>query len=257
MKPADTLGEPGSRMRNPNISSIFHETQLAEAKGTGIGTMRRLMKEAKLMPPTFESDTSRNIFTTRILFHHFLPEEDLKWLASLPVANLTYAQKIAFIFLREVGAIDNLTYRQLSGVTAKETSKELKRLEKLNLIEAKGQGRKTYYIPTERLNALCGNSVGSPQGKVTTSQGKVITFGEDIRRKLLSLGKRSKKSELENVIIDMCGVAPLSIEEIANYTNRTISYIRIKILPGLLRDKRIKYTFPEMINHPNQKYSAQ
>lgn len=54
----------------------------------------------------------------------------------------------------------------------------------------------------------------------------------------------------------MCRITPLSIDEIAKYTKRTINYIRVKILPGLLRDKRIKYTFPEMINHPNQKYTS-
>ncbi len=119
LKSVETLGEPGSEMRNPTIGSIFHETQLAEAKGTGIGTMRRLMKDAGMMPPTFESDRSRNIFTTRILLHHFLSEEDLKWLSSINItADLSDEQKAAIIFLREVGAIDNITYRQLSGVSA-------------------------------------------------------------------------------------------------------------------------------------------
>ena len=98
LKPTETLGEPGSRMRNPNIGAIFHETQLAEAKGTGIGTMRRLMKDAQLLPPTFESDTTRNTFTTRILLHHFLPEEDLAWLSSLHIDGLSNAKKLPLFF---------------------------------------------------------------------------------------------------------------------------------------------------------------
>lgn len=282
LKSAETLGEPGSRMRNPNIGSIFHETQLAEAKGTGIGTMRRLMKDAKLMPPTFESDKSRNIFTTRILLHHFLPEEDLNWFATLPTKDLTDAQKIALIFLREVGAIDNITYRQLSGASPKDTTKELKRLVELGLIVAKGQGRKTYYVPTEKLNALYrskdeisdrdelysgfGQKYESSDPKVITLDGKVVTnvekvitldiFGETITQTLKSLGGRSKRADLEDVIIKMCQVMPLSIDEIAGLTKRTINYIRVKILPGLLREKRIRFTIPEMKNHPNQKYIA-
>lgn len=294
LKPAETLGEPGSRMRNPNIGSIFHETQLAEAKGTGIGTMRRLMKDAKLMPPTFESDTARNSFTTRILLHHFLPEEDLKWLSSLPVSNLTNAQKIAFIFLREVGAIDNITYRQLSGVSSRIASKELKRLVELSLIEAKGQGRTTYYIPAVKLNELYRSKDATSDEKVTTSGAKGATsgakgatsdakgatlgangatsdangatsdtkvtscemFGAEILQKLQSLGQRTNRNDMESLIVKMCSIMPLSIEEIANYTNRTINHIRNKVLPKLLREKRIRFTFPEMINHPNQKYTA-
>lgn len=259
LKPADTLGEPGSRMRNPNIGSIFHETQLAEAKGTGIGTMRRLMKDAKLMPPTFESDSSRNIFTTRILLHHFLSEEDVKWLSSLSVNDLTDAHKVAIIFLREVGAIDNITYRQLSGVSTKDASKDLKHLVKLNLIEQKGQGRQTYYIPSKELIGLYSSNGATSDEKVATSDEKVATsdlFGERIFNKLNSLGRWSKRTELEHLIIEMCQRMPLSIEEIASLTKRNINYIRNKILPGLLRDKRISFTFPEMINHPNQKYTA-
>lgn len=153
LKPEETLGEPGSEMRNPTISSIIHETQLAEAKGTGIGTMRRLMKEASMMPPTFDSDHSRNQFTTRILLLHLLPEEDVRLLAGLNY-DLTDNQKTALIFMREVGAVDNITYRQLTGVSAREASAEIKQIESYGLIKLHGQGRRAYYTPTEKLMAL-------------------------------------------------------------------------------------------------------
>lgn len=174
-------------MRNPTISTIFHETQLAEAKGTGIGTMRRLMKDAAMMPPTFESDHIRNTFTTRILLHHFLSENDVKWFTPLGTDELNDAQKVALIFLREVGAIDNITYRQLSGVSAKDASKGLKALVSLDFIESKGQGRQTYYEPTNKLKSLFATNgessdekVVTSDEKVTTLPEKVITFGEDI-----------------------------------------------------------------------------
>ena len=267
LKPTETLGEPGSRMRNPNIAAIFHETQLAEAKGTGIGTMRRLMKDAQLLPPTFESDTARNTFTTRILLHHFLPEEDLFWLASLHVDDLSNAQKIALIFLREVGAIDNTTYRQLSGVTAKDASKEIKKLTSSGLLIPKGQGRRAYYIPSEKLYEMYDSKSNGSSSNVATSEPNVATpepnvatlavFGEEISQKIASLGKRTKKEALEAIIVEMCQIKPLSIDEIARYTSRNLHYIRNKILPNLIRNKRIRFTFPEMINHPHQKYTAE
>ena len=64
------------------------------------------------MPPTFDSDHGRNQFTTRILLHHLLPEEDVRLLAGLNY-DLTDNQKTALIFLREVGAVDNITYRPI------------------------------------------------------------------------------------------------------------------------------------------------
>lgn len=80
IKPEDHLGEPGSEQRNPYIAAIFHETKLAKTKGSGIRTMRKLMEQAGLVPPTYASNHSSNEFTTRLLLHHFLSENDLKWL---------------------------------------------------------------------------------------------------------------------------------------------------------------------------------
>ena len=278
LKPEESLGEPGSEMRNPTIGSIFHETQLAEAKGTGIGTMRRLLKDAGMMPPTFESDRGRNIFTTRILLHHFLSESDLKWLATFKNMNFSDCQKTALIFLREVGAIDNMTYRQLSGASSRDAAKELKQLENLNLIEMKGQGRKAYYIPSDKLKMLYDKSEGKgvssgPKGvssgdkgvssdnsKGVSSEDKGVSsmdmeMPENIIFRVRSLRQRVPKTELSDLITDLCSIRPLSIEELGEILGRTTKYLR-KILPELIKNKRIKYTYPEMVNHPNQKYVA-
>lgn len=105
LKPQDDWGEPGSMLRNPRISEIFHDTNLAETKGTGIGAMRRLMKEAGLMPPTFESNHEANKFTARLLLYHFLSKENMEWLAQYAEFGLVNEQKLALVFVREVGAI--------------------------------------------------------------------------------------------------------------------------------------------------------
>ena len=148
----DDWGEPGSMLRNPRISEIFHDTNLAETKGTGIGAMRRLMKEAGLMPPTFESNHEANKFTARLLLHHFLSKENMEWLAQYAEFGLVNEQKLALVFVREVGAIDNATYRQLdSSITHARSRLEIHKLCDLGFIEKKGQGRNTYYIRTSKV----------------------------------------------------------------------------------------------------------
>ena len=151
----DDWGEPGSMLRNPRISEIFHDTNLAETKGTGIGAMRRLMKEAGLMPPTFESNHEANKFTARVLLHHFLSKENMEWLAQYAEFGLVNEQKLALVFVREVGAIDNATYRQLdSSITHARARLEIHKLCDLGFIEKKGQGRNTYYIRTSKVVSL-------------------------------------------------------------------------------------------------------
>ena len=46
LKSPETLGEPGSVQRNPFISTIFHDTNLAETKGSGISSIRGHIKLA-------------------------------------------------------------------------------------------------------------------------------------------------------------------------------------------------------------------
>lgn len=46
LKSEDRLGQPGSETRNPFIAAVFHDTILAETKGSGIRAMRRMMTDA-------------------------------------------------------------------------------------------------------------------------------------------------------------------------------------------------------------------
>ena len=187
LKPQDDWGEPGSMLRNPRISEIFHDTNLAETKGTGIGAMRRLMKEAGLMPPTFESNHEANKFTARLLLHHFLSKENMEWLAQYAEFGLVNEQKLALVFVREVGAIDNATYRQLdSSITHARARLEIHKLCDLGFIEKKGQGRNTYYIRTSKVVSLEERLL--PQGeKIPPQHG---TLGEKIPPQHGTLGEK-------------------------------------------------------------------
>lgn len=170
--------------------------------------------------------------------------------------NFSDCQKTALIFLREVGAIDNMTYRQLSGASSRDAAKELKQLENLNLIEMKGQGRKAYYIPSDKLKMLYDKSEGKGVSSGDKGVSSVeIEMPENIIFRVRSLRQRVPKTELSELITDLCSIRPLSIEELGEILGRTTKYLR-KILPELIKDKRIKYTYPEMVNHPNQKYVA-
>ena len=183
----DDWGEPGSMLRNPRISEIFHDTNLAETKGTGIGAMRRLMKEAGLMPPTFESNHEANKFTARLLLHHFLSKENMEWLAQYAEFGLVNEQKLALVFVREVGAIDNATYRQLdSSITHARARLEIHKLCDLGFIEKKGQGRSTYYIRTSKVVSL-GERLRPQDERLLPQHG---TLGEKIPPQHGTLGEK-------------------------------------------------------------------
>jgi ATP-dependent DNA helicase RecG len=147
LKAQDEIGTAGSDTRNQLIASIFHETNLAEFKGTGIRTMRRLMSEAGLSMPTFESNRKGDTFTIRLLLHKFFSEDDMKWLEMFESVSLTENQKSAIIFAREIGAVDTLTYTQLTGEKPELAENSLEELEKTGILIRKGKTLEaTYYV---------------------------------------------------------------------------------------------------------------
>lgn len=150
LKSEDHFGSPGSKTRNPVIAAVFHETNLAETKGSGIRAMKKLLSQANLAPPTFESNREANSFSTRLLLHHFLSKDDLKWLDQFSSYELNENQKRGLIMLRELGAIDNLSYRQISDLDVLNVSTELRQMRDLGILVQKGKGRATYYVFAEK-----------------------------------------------------------------------------------------------------------
>lgn len=133
---------------------------MAETKGTGIRAMRRLLEQAHLALPTFDSDRAANTFTTRLLLHHFLSEEDLNWLVAFDGFELNDNQKRGLIMLREIGAIDNSSYRQQAGVDTLTASQDLRAMRDMNLLKMLGKGSATYYVPGPLFKLRDGSSPG-------------------------------------------------------------------------------------------------
>ena len=175
LKSEEKLGQPGSETRNPFIAAVFHDTNLAETKGSGIRAMRRLMQAAHLVPPTFESSREHNEFTARLLLHHFLDEKDLDWLQRFETLNLTDPQKQALIFVREVGAIDNQTYRQMADCDTLKASTDLRMLKSHNLFASKGKGKATYYISGPGLNTEASDGLSTEPTVVNTEPSTLTT----------------------------------------------------------------------------------
>ena len=259
LKSPETLGEPGSIQRNPFISTIFHDTNLAETKGSGIRSMRGHMKKAGLMPPTFESNRSANQFTARLLLHHLLDKETIQWLASYANYSLNNEQRLALVFVREVGAIDNITFRQLnSDINNQRASYDLHYMCTKGLLEQKGQSRSTYYIAGENFVNSRGdgeNSRGEGEnGNAIGENGIALPY--ELLGKCKNLKKWESSKKMKSIVLELCTFMPLSLSDIAKIINRKPNSVRYLYVNPLIESGELFYTIPEMLNHPNQKYTA-
>lgn len=263
LKPEDELGSPGSVPRNKTIAPVFHDTNLAEAKGSGIRRMRRMLEAAHMALPTYESNREGNSFTMRLLLHHFLGEEDLAWLARFSRFDLDDGQKKALIFLRESGAVDNRVYRQLSGCDTLKASAKLTALRDSGLLIPRGKGSATYYVP----GPLFGNledKAPSLEDKAPSLQdngirlqdnGVSLQGNELIQEALKPLKRRMKQGVLDKIIVDLCKIKAFERAEVARLIHRDETYVRT-FLTRLVKDCKLRMTYPEMPNHPHQSYYA-
>lgn len=278
LKSPDHLGEPGSQPRNPKIAAVLHETRFAETKGSGIRVMRESMEQAGLTPPLFESDRGNDQFVARYLFHHFLGPDDITWLARFKDLKLSDEEAKALIVVREAGAIENASYRELNHVDTLTASQALRRLRDAGLLTQKGRGSATYYVPTERLNAnsngltsnsqpLSSNPPDLSSNPVALSSNPHLANGA-ARQALLdllpggvaarvgALGQRCPPEEVRDVVHDLCQLRQWRAEELGILLQRNTEYVRSNYLRPLLNEGRISMTRPDEPNDPQQAYRA-
>lgn len=61
--------------------------------------------------------------------------------------DLSDEEARALVFVRELGAIDNAAYRAINRTDTLSASGHLRRLRDLGLLDMKGGGSRTYYVP--------------------------------------------------------------------------------------------------------------
>lgn len=275
----DRLGEPGSETRNPVIAAVLHDTNLAETKGSGIRVMRQLMDEVGLTPPTFESDRARNQFVVTLLFHHFLSPEDWAWLRQFQEIELSDEEAKALVFVRELGAIQNAAYRAINHVDVLAASQHLRRLRNHGLLQQKGKGADTYYVPTEKLlarwqprivepaptpqpgpqpGAVPAQSIQvEPQSIQPESQSiQPRDLPESLATEVRRLGQRPRRDAIRAVIRHLCAWHPLSGDELATLLGRTRIHLVNEHLSPMVTAGDLARTIPDQANHPQQKYRA-
>lgn len=258
--PSERLGEPGSRTRNPRIAAALHDLGLAETKGTGIPTMRKVMSEANLTDPLFESDHVRSEFAVRLLTHHLLSEDDWAWLGRFKAHNLSDDEARALVVLRELGALDNAAYRSINRVDTLTASSRLRRLRDIGLLDQRGQGRSTYYLPTP---ALLGSSeAGASPNPLDSglSRGSDPLDTEELPRELAAaiegLGKRARPEKVKQVITRLCAWQPLSGAQLGKILDRNPTYLSNNYLRQMLGAGELELLYPDSPAHPKQAYKA-
>lgn len=270
IKAEEQLGEPGSETRNPRIAAVLHEVNIAETKGSGIRAMRELMLARGLLPPTFESSRRPDRFVATFLFHHFLGPDDLAWLRQLTREPIGDEESRALVFVRELGAIDNAAYRAINRTDTLNASWHLRRLRDLELLEMKGAGNRTYYVPGQRFLAAQAQESGIHQAETNSHQAAEdshqptqdghqpqVTIPLELAARIPPAGSKPRRDVLRALIVDLCRWRASSARELAAILHgREQKPLVRDYLTPMVAEGLLAYTIPEMENHPDQRYTV-
>ena len=263
LKSQEQLGLPGSILRNDILAQVFRDIHYAEAKGTGIESMRDEMRKVNLSVPLIESDRSSNLFVLTLLPHHLFDKRDIQWLQSFKEHHLTDEEARTLIIVREKGAISNAEYRTIHAVDTLTASSHLRRLRDLGLLEQKGRGNTTFYIPTIRLLTPGITAESSLPDGLTPQISPLpdgltpqidLSLGKELTEKLLKIGQRSSPDSIKQIIKELCASRSFKPSEIALLLKRNARHLRNAYLTPMVEAGDVELMFPENPAHPQQAY---
>lgn len=275
LKPVADLGIPGSRLRNPTLAAVLHDLNLAEAKGTGVRSMRRLAAEAGLTLPEFHSSREADEFRVTLFLHNLLTEDDHAWLRSLTPEALDADEVKVLIYARATGAVDNSACRDFSGLDTLAASRVLRRLRDRGLLAKRGGGSSTHYgLATAEGAAEPGRQARlpldappvadeSPYGdsghphmpEPESPPAELVGIPDELRQRIKAAGKKPRQKVVRSLIQALCSLRPLTATELATLLGgRDAGELKRLHLKPMREAKLLSLLYPESEKHPHQAY---
>ena len=270
LKPEVEMGEMGSVLRNPIIASVLYDLGFAETKGSGIRTMRRLLEQAGLSAPVFNSQILSNQFHATYLLHQLMGEEQLNWLKQFKDEELTVDEAKALVLAYELDAVDNSGLRAITGLDTLSTSQTLAKLcYQRQMLKKYGAGVATYYQlaehirPTKQNPADSKANMSDPKTNMSdlkTNMSDLKTNMSDLphalQYRIEQLGLRPRTEKLQVVILWLCHLHAYRADKLAKLLERQMAGLKSLHLSRLRKEGYLNYLYPEIIHHPEQAYQT-
>jgi ATP-dependent DNA helicase RecG len=171
----------------------------------------------------------------------------------------------------KVVAIDNAAYRAINRTDTLGASGHLRRLRDLELLEMKGGGSRTYYVPGQRFLAAPVVSAtekvldepnshqltrDSHQSKQNSHQD-LVTVPLELAERIPPVGTKPRREIMSALIVDLCRWRALSARELATILNgRGHKPLVRDYLTPMVEEGLLAYTIAAMENHPDQRYTV-
>lgn len=152
-------------------------------------------------------------------------------------------------------------YRQFAGCDTLKASAKLSMMRDAGLLEMKGRGKATYYVPGDRF-PITKLETTPPKGQTTPPQGQTtppkgqttVSLPKDLVSDLAALGRKAPRERVVELMVRLCSCRAMTRDDLVKYLKR--SDATVKHIAASLVGTRLSYFYPEVIHHPNQAYIA-
>lgn len=280
LSPEELLIGGRSERRNPKIAEMFDHAGLADRAGSGFVRLLREWKELGYRTPRLASRRDAYEFELELRLVSLLAPQDIAWLESLE-QDWKDEERLALVFARHEGAVDNQTLRRTSGLSILDASKILRSLRDRGYLTMIGAGRAARYI----LGSVCAPTLphsgetlpdsndalphsgtalpdsndalpGTDQRRLDASTERDASASMESRLAMMSASvartRRTSPEVLRMTILALCAEYDLTIEDLARHLGRSLGHMQ-NVVAELVRSGALSPLL-DPPNHPHQRY---
>lgn len=264
-----------SDCRNRLIHQMFRYIGLGEQAGSGVPKIYQGWDSQHWRKPLL-NERELPYEQTLLELHtlSLVPEQTLEYLQESmgPVfSTLSREERLILITAQIEKTVDHGRMISMMDIHPHDLTKLFSGLTEKGLLDQEGTGRGTIYFRSEAryddtwevLHSLnFGDASGglgvSPGGLGVTAGGLGVSSGgweelQDISAPI-SNKKRSPKGDVDHVILRLCAIQPLTLDQLTKLLNRSMDGLRKDYLQRLIKIKKLRYRYPTIPNHPEQAY---
>ena len=275
----DAIHGGTSDCRNRVLQRMFTLLNLGEQAGSGVPAIYRNWSHQHWRAPELWERQNPDQTLMSLPMVSLIPDEVLEALREKfgkDFDALSSLQRLALATAYIEGQVSHGRLRVMSTDHPHDITSSLAYLVRVGFLNSSGATRgTTYYLPdagdgdlgSARLN-LDFSSYPSLEPrdmfKVKLSQGlpamaeSAASSVEDQKISELAAevfaSRKAAREVVSQTIVDICRVRPLSIKEIAKFTNRKAETLRNHYIPELIREGALRLQFPGNPRHPEQAY---
>ena len=268
-----------SDCRNRNLQDMFRYVGLGENAGSGLPKVfqgwhsqhwREPLLKEKIEP---SEQTLLELHTLSLVPEHILSALELNY-GPERFKGLTENERLVLVTCHIETTVDHSRMISMLNIHPRDLSSLFSGLVEKGFLQQSGGGRGTiYFMPEARfmddmaeheeaLSSLIGDgaALGVSSGGSDISSGGFSTGLGDMNEQIMSIAseiankKRAPKQDVERVILQLCSMQALTLDQLMSLLHRSEGVLRKDYLQPLIKAKKLKYKYPTKPQHPDQAY---